>query len=225
MTHNFNNLASYLDHTYLHADATQSDLQRICQEAIDFGFYSVCVNSANVPLVAKILEGTNVKVVSTVGFPLGASRSDLKVFEAREAEKLGAHEVDMVINVGALKDGNEGLVLRDMAQVVSSVSIPVKVIIETALLNDEEKILACELAKKAGAAFVKTSTGFSSSGATIHDVRLMKKVVGPDMQVKASGGIRTREDAIEMIEAGATRLGTSASVNIVKGTQSEKGGY
>lgn len=209
-------LAPLIDHTCLKADATLPEIELLCSEAVDFGFATVCVNSCWIPTVSKLLAGSAVKPVTVVGFPLGANLTSVKVFEAREAITAGAREIDMVLNVGALKSGNTQLVLEDIQAVVEA-SSPywVKVILETALLTEQEKKIACELAKKAGAHFVKTSTGFSKSGATVEDIKLMRAMVGPDMGVKASGGIRTRADAIAMIEAGANRLGTSASVLIL----------
>ncbi len=208
-------LASQIDHTILKADATRSDIERLCAEARQFQFATVCVNSCWIPLAAELLQGSEVKPITVVGFPLGASLSSAKVFETREAIRLGAQEIDMVLNIGALKSGDESLVFNDIQAVVEAAKPHgVKVILETALLTDAEKVKACQLAQRAGAAFVKTSTGFSKSGATVEDVRLMRRTVGNQMGVKASGGIRTKEDALAMLQAGASRLGTSASVLI-----------
>jgi deoxyribose-phosphate aldolase len=221
-------LASYIDHTILKADAQIKDIEKICKEAAEFEFASVCVNAANTKLVAELLKGTVVKVCTVVGFPLGATLPQVKAFEAEEAIKNGAGEVDMVINVGALKSGRLDIVENDIKAVVTACKNKalLKVIIETCLLTDQEKITACELAKKAGADFVKTSTGFSTGGATVEDIKLMRKTVGPTMGVKASGGVRDLETSLKMIEAGATRIGASASVNIVNDMKSAEGsGY
>jgi len=220
-------LAARIDHTLLKADAREADLHKLCEEAREHGFATVCVNSEWIPLCAKLLSGAKTVPITVVGFPLGASLSSVKAFEAREAIRLGAGEVDMVLAVGALKDGNVAYVEQDIRAVVEACgSTPVKVILETSLLSREEKILACRLAKKAGAAFVKTSTGFSTGGATVEDIRLMREAVGPNLGVKASGGVRTLADAQAMLEAGATRIGASASVAIVKGLASTSGqGY
>ncbi len=217
-------LARYIDHTLLKPDATKEDIKKLCEEAKRFHFKSVCVNSANVETAARLLKGSDVLVCAVVGFPLGASSSSVKAFETREAIRAGAREIDMVINVGALKEKNYALVFKDIAGVVKAANPhPVKVILETAMLTDDEKIAGCILAKAAGAAFVKTSTGFGPGGATAADVALMRKWVGDDVGVKASGGVRTTEDAIKMIEAGATRIGASASVAIVSGKGGGKG--
>ncbi len=211
-------IAGMIDHTLLKPDATKEQLEQLCREAVEYGFATVCVNSANIPFVARLLRGTPVKPIAVVGFPLGASLSSAKAYEAREAIRNGAQEIDMVINVGALKSRDYVTVVEDIKRVVEA-SRPhkVKVIIETGLLTDEEKVIACTLAKAAGAHFVKTSTGFGPGGATVEDVRLMRRVVGKDMEVKASGGIRTREDAEAMRRAGADRIGASASVAIATG--------
>ena len=200
-----------IDHTLLKSDASAEQIKKICAEARQYGFMSVCVNPARVELVHKELEGSGVKTCCVIGFPLGATLSSVKAFEAQEAIKLGAEEVDMVINIGAVKDGNWELVESDICAVVEAASgkALVKVIIETCLLTDEEKIKACECAMRAKADFVKTSTGFSTAGATEHDVKLMRSVVGDSMGVKASGGVRTPEDAEKFIAAGTSRLGTS----------------
>jgi len=209
-------LAAIIDHTNLKPDATPGDIERLCDEARKYGFCSVCVNSCYVPLAKKRLEGSDVKVCCVVGFPLGACDSETKSHETALAVRNGADEVDMVINVGMLKAGEFDYVYNDILSVVDAAhSAAVKVIIECCLLSDEQKIRACRLAVSAGAAFVKTSTGFSSGGATVTDVALMKKTVGGDAGVKAAGGIRTTEDAILMRMAGADRIGASASVSIV----------
>ncbi|MGB7605632.1 MAG: deoxyribose-phosphate aldolase [Lutisporaceae bacterium] len=210
-------LASYIDHTILKADAQEKDVEKLCKEAAEYVFASVCVNAANVKQAAKLLKGSQVKVCIVVGFPLGATLSSVKAFEAEEAIKNGAAEVDMVINIGALKSGKQDVVEADIKAVadVCKNKALMKVIIETCLLTDEEKVTACQLAKKAGADYVKTSTGFSTGGATADDIILMRKTVGSIMGVKASGGIRDLDTALKMIEAGATRIGASASVSIV----------
>ncbi len=216
-------LAPYIDHTLLKPDATREDLRRLCEEARTYGFASVCVNSANVRFCRSLLEGSPVMVVAVIGFPLGASSPEAKAFEAREAVRNGAQELDMVINVGALKSRDYALVLDDIRRVVSAAAPhKVKVIIETGMLTHNEKVIACALAKIAGAAFVKTSTGFGPGGATAEDVALMRDVVGEGVEVKASGGIRTSQDADTMIRAGATRIGASASVAIVTGAKPAK---
>ena len=222
------NLNQYIDHTLLKADATLEQVKILCQEARDNNFCSVCVNSFFVKAAVEFLRGSNVKVCTVVGFPLGASTMETKRFEAMKAVAEGAKEVDMVMNISAAKSGNWQYVLDDMsslAQVTHQQGAILKVILETALLTNEEKKTACELAVKAGVDFVKTSTGFSTAGATIDDVKLMRATVGPQMGVKASGGIRNTETAKAMIEAGATRLGTSASVDIVKGVNAGTGTY
>ena len=206
-----------IDHTLLKSDASAEQIKKICAEARQYGFMSVCVNPARVELVHKELEGSGVKTCCVIGFPLGTTLSSVKAFEAQEAIKLGSEEVDMVINIGAVKDGNWELVESDICAVVEAASgkALVKVIIETCLLTDEEKIKACECAMRAKADFVKTSTGFSTAGATEHDVKLMRSVVGDSMGVKASGGVRTPEDAEKFIAAGASRLGTSNGVKLL----------
>ena len=215
-------LAGIIDHTLLKPDASREQLTKVCEEAKQFGFAAVCVNSSNIPLVARLLKGTPVKPIAVVGFPLGAATSQAKAFEAKEAIRAGAQEIDMVVNIGALKSKDYKLVHDDIKAVVeASKPHKVKVIIETAQLNNEEKIVACALAKTAGAAFVKTSTGFGGGGATVEDIELMRRVVGRDMEVKASGGIRSREDAEKMIKAGADRIGASASVAIVTGKKTK----
>jgi deoxyribose-phosphate aldolase len=209
-------LAGLIDHTLLKPDATPEEIQKLCHEARTYSFATVCVNSANVPRCRALLAGSPVRVCAVVGFPLGAMAPGAKSFEAREAVRNGASEIDMVLNIGALKGGDYGLVLDDISKVVAaSRPAKVKVILETGMLDDEEKVTACTLAKLAGAHFVKTSTGFGKGGATVQDVALMRRVVGRAMGVKASGGIRSHEDAEKMVAAGASRLGASASVAIV----------
>ncbi len=219
-------LAAMIDHTMLKPDATREELEKISEEAKKYHFATVCVNSFNIPLVARLLKGSGVKAIAVVGFPLGAATTHAKVFEAKEAINAGAEEIDMVINIGALKSKDYRTVYEDIRQVVE-VSKPhkVKVIIETSSLTYDEKVIACALAKTAHAAFVKTSTGFGSGGATVEDIALMRKIVGEDMEVKASGGIRTKEDAEAMIKAGANRIGASASVSIVTGKKAKAGNY
>ncbi|MGX7394622.1 deoxyribose-phosphate aldolase [Carnobacterium mobile] len=211
------NLNKYIDHTLLKADATEEQIRQLCEEAVTYDFMSVCVNPTWVKKAAAFLGNSDVKVCTVIGFPLGANTPELKAFEARNAIQNGATEVDMVINIGALKDEDSELVERDIKGVVEAAKTKAlsKVIIETSLLTDEEKVRACELAKKAGADFVKTSTGFSTGGATLEDVTLMRATVGPEMGVKASGGVRTAEDAKAFIAAGATRLGSSNGIAIV----------
>ena len=211
-------LTSMIDHTLLKPEATTAQIEQLCDEARRFGFASVCVNPTHVKLCARLLQGSPVRVCTVVGFPLGASLPEVKAYETQQAVRDGATEIDMVVNIGALKDKNADLVARDIAAVVNTAHVSgalVKVIIEAALLTDEEKIVACRLAKDAGAEYVKTSTGFGPGGATVQDVALMRRTVGPEMGVKAAGGIRTLADAEKMVEAGATRLGASASVKIM----------
>lgn len=216
-------LAKYIDHTLLKADATTDQINKLVAEAKEYNFMSVCVNPTHVKHCAEQLKGTDVLVCTVIGFPLGATTSAVKAFETKDAIENGAGEVDMVINIGALKDGNDDLVYNDIKAVVDAAAgVTTKVIIETSLLTDDEKRRASELAKKAGATFVKTSTGFSTGGATVADVRLMRETVGPDMGVKASGGVRSLEDVNGMIEAGATRIGASAGVDILNGQQSSQ---
>lgn len=212
-------LARMIDHTLLKPDATQDKIAQLCFEARKYNFASVCVNPTHVKLCADLLAGSEVKVCTVIGFPLGATSPEVKVFETQTALKNGATEIDMVINIGALKSGDNELVARDIRGVVETshqANALCKVIIETALLTDEEKVVACLLAKEAGADFVKTSTGFSGGGATVHDVELMKRTVGPGMGVKASGGIHTLEEAEALVAAGATRIGASAGVKIMQ---------
>ncbi|NLV36546.1 MAG: deoxyribose-phosphate aldolase [Clostridiaceae bacterium] len=211
--------AKMFDHTILKADATSQKVVQLCKEALENGFASVCVNSCYTALTVEQLKGSDVKTCVVVGFPLGAMSTRAKAFEAKDAAESGAQEIDMVINVGALKENNLQYVENDIKAVVDAVNEKaiVKVIIETCLLTDEEKVTVCKLAQKAGADFVKTSTGFSTGGATQADVSLMRRTVGDSMGVKASGGIRDYETAVAMIKAGASRLGTSATVKIVNG--------
>ena len=211
-------LAKFIDHTALKPETDADEIDQLCAEAKEFGFASVCVNPTWVSRCARNLRGSNVKVCSVIGFPLGATTPQIKAMEARQALRDGAREVDMVINVGALKSGDFELVRRDIEKVVDSAheaGAIVKVILETVLLTDEEKVIASSLAKTAKADFVKTSTGFGGGGATVFDVALMRETVGPEMGVKASGGVRTAEDAQDMIAAGATRIGASAGVQIL----------
>ena len=209
-------IASMIDHTLLKPEATPAQVEKLCAEAAEYHFASVCVNPVYIPLAARLLDGTGVKVCCVVGFPLGAIAPEQKAAEAASCAAMGAEELDMVIHVGAAKAGDWALVQRDIAGVVKAAAgRTVKVIIETCLLTDEEKVKACEAAKAAGADFVKISTGFSTGGATTHDIALMRKTVGPEMGVKASGGIRDYATAMAMIEAGANRIGASAGIEIV----------
>ncbi|OAB40480.1 deoxyribose-phosphate aldolase [Paenibacillus antarcticus] len=216
------NLARLIDHTLLRADATKNEITKLTEEAKQYEFASVCVNPTWVAYAAEQLANTNVKVCTVIGFPLGASTSATKAFEARNAIENGATEVDMVINIGALKDGNHDIVEQDIKAVVDAAAgkALVKVIIETCILTDEEKIVACQLAVKAGTDFVKTSTGFSTGGATAEDVALMRQTVGEHIGVKASGGVRKLEDMEKLIAAGASRIGASSGVTIMEGKQS-----
>jgi deoxyribose-phosphate aldolase len=214
-----NNLSSMIDHTLLKPDATVEQIKKLCTEARENKFASVCINPYYIPLAVECLRGSGVTVCTVIGFPLGATTTRTKVAEAKEAVENGAGEVDMVINIGALKSGDMDAVRNDIESVVIAVKgrALVKVIIETCLLTDEEKVKACSIAKIAGADFVKTSTGFSTGGATVEDVKLMRQVVGTDMGVKASGGIRSYATAMDMINAGANRLGTSSGIKIIDG--------
>ncbi len=215
-------LAGMIDHTLLKPDGTVAEIETLCSEAKKYGFASVCINPSYVPLCAKLLKGTEVKVCTVIGFPLGATSTASKAFETEQAIRDGAQEVDMVMNVGMLKSGEYEYVENDIFAVVSTAKryrMLSKVIIETGFLTDEEKIKACVLAKRAGADFVKTSTGFGKGGATVGDISLMRRVVGSAMGVKASGGVRSREDALAMVASGADRIGASASVKIVSGEQ------
>ncbi|HSP48398.1 MAG TPA: deoxyribose-phosphate aldolase [Clostridiaceae bacterium] len=209
-------IAGMIDHTLLKPDATTEQLEKLCKEAVEYGFFSVCINPSRIEQAKELLKGSDVKVCTVVGFPLGQMTTEAKSFETTEAVFLGADEIDMVINVGRLKDKDYDYLREDIqAVVLAAGGRTTKVIIETCLLDDEEKVAICELAKVCGASFVKTSTGFSTGGATKEDIALMRKTVGDSMGVKASGGVRSYEDAVAMIESGATRLGTSASVAIV----------
>jgi deoxyribose-phosphate aldolase len=211
-------LAKMIDHTLLKPDAPKSEVIKLINEAKEHGFASVCINPVNVSLAADMLSGTDVKVCTVIGFPLGANTTSVKAYEAKDAIANGAQEVDMVINIGRLKDKDYDYVLKDIKAVVKEAKDKAltKVIIETCLLTDEEKVKACKLAQEAGADFVKTSTGFSTGGAKASDIKLMRETVGGKMGVKASGGVRTYEDAVSMVEAGATRIGASASISICK---------
>ena len=220
-------LASLIDHTMLKPDATREEIEQLCREALQFCFASVCVNPNWVPLCASLISGSGVKVCTVIGFPFGAHLPDVKAYEARRAVEQGADEVDMVINIGALKSKDYALVEQDIRGVVKGVGKDtiVKVILETSLLSRDEKVMGSSLAKAAGADFVKTSTGFAGGGATVEDIRLMRETVGPEIGVKASGGIRTPEDVQKMVAAGATRIGASASVKIVRGEAGVAQGY
>lgn len=207
-----------IDHTVLKPSATKADVLKLIAEAKEYNFASVCINPCWIELASKELQGSGVDVCTVIGFPLGANTTEVKVFETKDAIAKGATEVDMVINVAKLKDGEYDYVENEIHQIVEAAKgkALVKVIIETCLLTDEEKVKACELSKKAGADFVKTSTGFSTGGATVHDIALMRKTVGADMGVKASGGVHTHEEAMAMVNAGATRIGASAGVKLLK---------
>lgn len=217
---NAKKLASYIDHTLLKPQASENDISRVCREAIEYGFFSVCINPSYVSLVSNFLKNSSVKVCSVLGFPFGANTLDVKILEAKKAIQDGANEIDMVINLGAMKSGKYQQVKDEINAIVEQVkqynNTAVKVIIETGLLNRDEKILACKIVKESKADFVKTSTGFNTSGATIADVKLLRQVVGPNFAIKASGGIRTYNNAIQLINAGANRLGTSSGVLILK---------
>ena len=221
------NLARYIDHTLLKPEASLKDIERLCAEARSYNFYAVCVNGSWVTQARHFLDGSDVKVATVVGFPLGATDSDTKRFETEAAIDNGAQEIDVVINIGRLKDGDDEYVLRELRDVVEAAAErPVKVIIETCLLTGAEKIRACRIVLDAGAQFVKTSTGFSTGGATVADVKLLREIVGETFGVKAAGGIRDTQTALAMIEAGATRLGTSSGVVIVRSMPgAEAGGY
>ena len=221
------NIANMIDHTVLKAFSSREDVIKVCSEAKEHGFFSVCINPTHIELAKKELEGSNVKVCTVIGFPLGANTSEVKAFETKDAIAKGAHEVDMVINIGALKDKNYDLVYNDIKAVVDAANKEalVKVIIETCYLTDEEKAIACELSVKAGADYVKTSTGFGTGGSTPEDIKLMRDVVGANIGVKASGGVRTTEDAIKVIDAGASRIGASSSISIATGKETDTVGY
>lgn len=212
-------LAKMIDHTILKPEATKKEIEKLCNEALEYNFASVCVNPTRVKEVYEILKDSDVKVCTVIGFPLGATTTNVKVFETKDAIENGATEVDMVINIGRLKEKDYDFVKEDIKGVVDAAKgkALTKVIIETCLLTDEEKVVACKLAKEAGADFVKTSTGFSTGGALKEDIKLMRETVGPELGVKASGGVRTLEDAEAMIENGATRIGASASIKICEG--------
>ncbi len=219
-------LNKYVDHTILKADAVADDVKKICDEAKEYKFASVCINPANVKFAADQLKGSGVKTCVVVGFPLGANTKEVKVFETKDCIKNGAEEIDMVINIGYLKSGRTDEVYQEIKEIKEACKDKIlKVIIETCYLTDAEKKTACELSLKAGADFVKTSTGFGSGGATQDDVRLMKSIVGEKAKVKASGGVRDFETAKKMIEIGASRLGTSNGIAIIKGQQAEAGSY
>ncbi|MFJ6455147.1 deoxyribose-phosphate aldolase [Paenarthrobacter sp. NPDC091669] len=216
------NIASYIDHTLLKPEASEADVLKVCAEAIEYRFKSVCVNPVWVKTVTKALKGSGVLTCSVIGFPLGATPSDVKSFEARGAVLDGADEIDMVINMASARANDKGALVDDIKAVAETVHAGeaiLKVIIETSMLTDEQKVIACEAAVEAGADFVKTSTGFNGGGATAEDVALMRKTVGPDLGVKASGGVRSLADAQAMIAAGATRIGASSGIAIVKGEQ------
>ena len=216
------NIASYIDHTLLKPEAREADILKVCAEAVEYRFKSVCVNPVWVKTVTKALKGSGVLTCSVIGFPLGATPTDVKVFEARGAVLDGANEIDMVINMASARANDRGALVDDIRAVAETVHAGeaiLKVIIETSMLNDEQKVIACEAAAEAGADFVKTSTGFNGGGATVEDVALMRKTVGPGLGVKASGGVRSLADAQAMIAAGATRIGASSGIAIVKGEQ------
>ncbi|SEI70883.1 deoxyribose-phosphate aldolase [Arthrobacter sp. yr096] len=216
------NIASYIDHTLLKPEASEADVLKVCAEAVEYKFKSVCVNPIWVKTVTKALKGSGVLTCSVIGFPLGATPSDVKAFEARGAVLDGADEIDMVINMAAARANDKGALVDDIKAVADTVHTGeaiLKVIIETSMLSDEQKVIACEAAVEAGADFVKTSTGFNGGGATVEDIALMRKTVGPDLGVKASGGVRSLADAQAMIAAGATRIGASSGIAIVKGEQ------
>ena len=219
---NKRDLARMIDHTLLKADAKECEVEKLCREALEYNFASVCVNPSMVEKAYSMLKDSEVKVCTVIGFPLGATTTEVKAFETEDVIKKGATEVDMVINVGKLKEGNLEYVKKDIEAVVNAAKgkALTKVIIETCLLNDEEKVTACKLSKEAGADFVKTSTGFSTGGATKEDIKLMRETVGENIGVKASGGVRSLEDAMAMIENGASRIGASASIAICEGTES-----
>ncbi|MBU7217973.1 deoxyribose-phosphate aldolase [Staphylococcus gallinarum] len=216
------NYAKYIDHTLLKPEATKDQIDKLISEAKEYNFKSICINPTHVQYAAEQLTDSDVLVCTVIGFPLGATTTETKIFETEDVIKKGASEVDMVINIGALKDGNYDLVQKDIEGVVGAANgKTVKVIIETCLLTDEEKVKASELSKAAGADFVKTSTGFAGGGATPEDVKLMKDTVGDALEVKASGGVRNLEDFNKMIEAGATRIGASAGIQIIQGLESD----
>jgi len=220
-------IEQYIDHTLLKQQASEEEIIKVCAEAKEYKFASVCVNAYYTSLVRKELEGTDVKTCVVVGFPLGATTKEVKAFEAKQAIENGAQEIDMVVNVGAIKSNKYDVVKEDIKAVVDAAKgkALVKVILETCLLTDEEKVKVCQICKEVGADFVKTSTGFSTGGATVHDIKLMRETVGPDMGVKASGAVRTTEDAKAVIEAGASRIGASSSIAIALGTKDSNSDY
>ncbi|CAH2214040.1 deoxyribose-phosphate aldolase [Tepidibacter aestuarii] len=220
-------LAKYIDHTVLKAQTTEGDVKKVCEEAKEYGFFSVCINPSYIEFAKEQLKESDVKVCTVIGFPLGSNTSEVKAFETIDAIKKGADEVDMVINIGALKDKKYDYVQNDIKAVVDAADgkALVKVIIETCYLTDEEKKIACELAKKAGTDYVKTSTGFGTGGSTPQDIKLMRETVGENIGVKASGGVRSTEDAKAVIDAGASRIGASASISIVTGNKDSNSGY
>ncbi|MBD7916540.1 deoxyribose-phosphate aldolase [Clostridium sp. Sa3CUN1] len=219
---NKKDLARMIDHTILKPETTEKEIEKLCKEALEYNFASVCVNPSMVEKAYSLLKESDVKVCTVIGFPLGATTTEVKAFETQDVIKKGATEVDMVINIGKLKEGNLEYVKNDIEAVVNAAKgkALTKVIIETCLLTDEEKVTACKLSKEAGADFVKTSTGFSTGGATASDIKLMRETVGKELGVKASGGVRSLEDAMAMIENGATRIGASASIAICEGKES-----
>ena len=220
-----NQLAQYIDHTALTAEKNEQDILTLCNEAIEHGFYSVCINSGYIPLAKEKLAGSNVKICTVVGFPLGANLTSVKAFETQESIKVGANEIDMVINVGWIKSQKWDAVKQDIQSVFNACNgTPLKVILETCLLTKNEIVKACEICKEIGVAFVKTSTGFNKGGATVEDVTLMKQTVD-NIGVKASGGVRDTETALAMIKAGATRIGASAGIAIISGTQDTQSTY
>lgn len=220
------NIAKYIDHTVLKATTTDKDVEKLCQEAMEYKFYSVCVNGCYVKKCKEILKGSSVDVAAVVGFPLGAMSMEAKVYEAKKAIEDGADEIDMVINIGKMLSGDYAYVEEEIRKIKEAIGNKIlKVIIETCYLNNEEKIKACELSLSANADFVKTSTGFGTAGATFEDVILMKKVVGDNAQVKASGGVKSYETASKYVELGATRLGTSSGIEIITGQVADKDKY
>lgn len=226
LTQSAGNLAKFIDHTLLKPDATSKDIEKLCNEAIEFGFFAICVNPTFVQLSRSLLRNSDIKVCTVVGFPLGAQETSVKAYETKVAIEQGAEEIDMVINLGLLKDGQDKKVYYDIARVVEAAEgRTVKVILETCLLSKDEIQRACNMSQKAHASFVKTSTGFSSRGATLEDVQLMHECVGDRMQIKASGGIRDTEAALQMINAGASRLGTSSGIAIIQGQSLSPGAY
>lgn len=218
-------IAKFIDHTALTAEKNEQDIIRLCNEAVEYGFYSVCINSCHIPLAKQHLQGSEVKICTVVGFPLGANLSSVKAFETQQAILAGAQEIDMVINVGWIKSGNWQAVQEDIQRVLNACNgVPLKVILETCLLSNAEIVKACEICKALQVAFVKTSTGFNKGGATVEDIALMRQTVGK-LGVKASGGIRDSATALAMINAGATRIGASAGIAIVQGLRDDTGGY